>query len=198
MADIFEWPADICPTSLTWRPESNTKTFRSPFNGSSQTVRFPGTRWVCSLTLNNLTDERSRRIDALVAALDGEYGRVKIRDWGRAGRPPLGKPLVSDADQSGTQLHSKGWTPNKNVLLIGDYITVNGELKMVTADIKSAADGTAIIQIAPMLRSAPVLNSPIEVEKPYGVFKLKDNQQGAGSRVPGVLTSYTLEFEEAF
>ncbi|KID05295.1 phage protein [Hafnia alvei] len=198
MADIFEWPADICPTSLTWRPESNTKTFRSPFNGSSQTVRFPGTRWVCSLTLNNLTDERSRRIDALVAALDGEYGRVKIRDWGRAGRPPQGKPLVSDADQSGTQLHSKGWTPNKTVLLIGDYITVNGELKMVTADIKSAADSTAIIQIAPMLRSAPVPNSPIEVEKPYGVFKLKDNQQGAGSRVPGVFTSYTLEFEEAF
>ncbi len=105
---------------------------------------------------------------------------------------------MSDADQSGTQLHSKGWTPNKTVLLIGDYITVNGELKMVTADIKSAADGTAIIQIAPMLRSAPVLNSPIEVEKPYGVFKLKDNQQGAGSRVPGVFTSYTLEFEEAF
>lgn len=42
----------------------------------------PGTRWVCSLTFNNLTDEKSRRIDALVASLDGEYGRVKVRDWG--------------------------------------------------------------------------------------------------------------------
>lgn len=53
----LEWPEDICPASLTWRPESNTKTFRSPFNGASQTARFPGTRWVCSLTFNNLTDE---------------------------------------------------------------------------------------------------------------------------------------------
>ncbi|EPB5912642.1 hypothetical protein ACRQPR_000845 [Citrobacter amalonaticus] len=39
----LEWPEDVCPASLTWRPESNTKTFRSPFNGASQTVRFPGT-----------------------------------------------------------------------------------------------------------------------------------------------------------
>lgn len=79
----LEWPDEVCPASLTWRPESNTKTFRSPFNGASQTVRFPGTRWVCSLTFNNLSDEKSRRIDALIAELDGEYGRVKIHDWGR-------------------------------------------------------------------------------------------------------------------
>lgn len=198
MADIFEWPADICPTSLTWRPESNTKTFRSPFNGSSQTVRFPGTRWVCSLTLNNLTDEKSRRIDALVAALDGEYGRVKIHDWGRAGRVPLGTPLVFDAGQTGIQLSTKGWTPNKTVLSMGDYFTVNGELKMVTADVVSASDGKAIIPFSPMLRSSPAANSAIEVKNPYGIFKLKDNQQGTSNRVPGVFTSYTLDFEEAF
>ncbi|EEA8632061.1 hypothetical protein ADQ73_000383 [Salmonella enterica subsp. enterica] len=41
---VLEWPEDVCPASLTWRPESNTKTFRSPFNGSSQTARFPGIR----------------------------------------------------------------------------------------------------------------------------------------------------------
>jgi hypothetical protein len=64
---VLEWPADVCPASLTWRPESNTKTFR--FNGASQTVRFPGTRWICSLTFNNLTDDKSRRIDALVASI---------------------------------------------------------------------------------------------------------------------------------
>ncbi|WP_343711185.1 hypothetical protein [Kosakonia radicincitans] len=193
-----EWPADVCPAALTWRPESNTKTFRSPFNGASQTVRFPGTRWVCSLTLTNLTDEKSRRVDALIASLDGEYGRVKIRDWGRPGRVPAGSPQVSDADQTGTELHSKGWTAGVLVLRAGDYITVNDELKMVTADVTSAANGTAIIPVAPMLRNSPPANSAIEVANPYGIFKLKDNQQGTGSRIPGGFTSYTLEFEEAF
>lgn len=195
---VLEWPEDVCPASLTWRPESNTKTFRSPFNGASQTVRFPGTRWLCSLTFSNLSDEKSRRIDALVAELDGEYGRVKVRDWGRAGRPPAGNPVVSDANQTGAELHSKGWTPGAVVLHTGDYLTVNDELKMVTADVTAALNGTAIIPIAPILRSSPAANAKIEVSKPYGIFKLKDNQQGAGNRVPGVFTSYTLELEEAF
>ncbi|SUH15986.1 Uncharacterised protein [Salmonella enterica subsp. enterica] len=60
----------------------------------------------------------------------------------------------------------------------------------------SAANGTAMIVFAPMLRSSPPANAAIEVAKPYGIFKLKDNQQGAGNRVPGVFTSYTLELEE--
>ncbi|HAT3927576.1 TPA: hypothetical protein I9Y42_001186 [Citrobacter koseri] len=194
----LEWPEDVCPASLTWRPESNTKTFRSPFNGASQTVRFPGTRWVCSLTFNNLSDEKARRIDSLVAELDGEYGRVKIWDWGRSGRTPAGSPLVDGANQTGTELHSKGWTAGMVVLRQGDYITVNDELKMVTADVSSASNGTALIPFAPMLRSSPPANAVIEVANPYGIFKLKDNQQGGGNRVPGVFTSYTLEFEEAF
>jgi hypothetical protein len=195
---VLEWPQDVYPASLQWRAQSNTKTFRSPFNGASQTVRFPGTRWLCSLTFSNLTDEKSRRIDALVAVLDGEYGRVKIRDWGRGGRTPAGTPVVSDPDQTGVQLNSKGWTPGKVVLRTGDYLTVNNELKMVTADVSSNASGVAIIPIAPMLRSSPAANAPIEVAAPYGIFKLKDNSQGEGSRTPGVLTSYTIEFEEAF
>lgn len=195
---VLEWPQDVCPASLTWRPESNSKTFRSPFNGASQTVRFPGTRWLCSLTFTNLTDDKSRRIDALVAALDGEFGRVKIRDWGRDGRKPAGAPVVSDASQSGVSLTTKGWTPGTVVLRTGDYFTVNNELKMVTADASSNSSGVAIIQFAPMLRTAPPANIPLEVAAPYGIFKLKDNSQGTGNRVPGVFTSYTIDFEEAF
>ncbi|MES4612998.1 hypothetical protein V2154_10480 [Ewingella sp. CoE-038-23] len=195
---VLEWPHDVCPASLTWRPESNSKTFRSPFNGASQTVRFPGTRWLCSLTFTNLNDDKSRRIDALVAALDGEYGRVKIRDWGRSGRTPAGAPVVSDANQSGVSLGTKGWTPGVVVLRTGDYFTVNDELKMVTADASSNSSGVAIIQFAPMLRSSPPANTPLEVSAPYGIFKLKDNSQGTGNRIPGIFTSYTIDFEEAF
>lgn len=195
---VLEWPEGVCPASLSWHPESNTKTFRSPFNGASQTVRFPGTRWVCSLTFTNLTDDKSRRLDALIASLDGEYGRVKIRDWGRSGREPAGAPVVDTDNQTGAELHTKGWTPGIVVLRVGDYLTVNDELKMVTADVTSTATGTAIIPVAPGLRESPAAGSPIETAKPWGIFKLKDNQQGAGNRVPGVFTSYTIEFEEAF
>ncbi len=194
---VLEWP-NICPSSLTWRMQSNTKTFRSPFNSASQTARYPGTRWLCTLTLNNRTDDQARKIEALVAALDGEFGRVRLRDYGRAGRKPAGAPVVSDPNQSGVVLLSRGWAAGQLVLRTGDYLTVNTELKIVTADVTSSASGTAAIQIAPMLRSAPSAGAAIEVAAPWGIFKLKDNGQGAADRIPGGFTSYTLEFEEAF
>lgn len=196
--DVLEWPQDVCPASLTWKPESNSKTFRSPFNGASQTVRHPGTRWLCSLTFNNLDDDKSRRLDALISDLDGEWGRVKIRDWGRAGREPAGSPVVSDAGQTGVILHTKGWSPGVIVLRVGDYLTVNDELKRVTADVTSNSNGIAEIPIAPMLRSSPAPNIPIEIRSPYGIFKLRDGTQGSANRIPGGFSSYSIDFEEAF
>jgi hypothetical protein len=59
---------------------------------------------------------------------------------------------------------------------------------MVTADVTSSAAGTAVIPFAPMLRFSPA-NGKIEVAKPYGIFKLKDNQQG---RVIAFLAFYQL------
>lgn len=197
MADVLEWPGPN-PSSLNWHLESNTKTFRSPFNGASQVVRFPGSRWKCTVEYSVLEEAQARKIEAVLAALDGEYGRVKIRDWGRDGEAPAGKPVVSDADQTGATLSTKGWTANTVVLRAGDYLTVNSELKKVTADVRSNASGVAVIPIAPMLRSSPAVNSAVEVQNPWGIFKLTDNSQGAYARAPGGVTSMTVEFEEAF
>jgi len=197
MADVLEWPGPN-PSSLNWYLESNTKTFRSPFNGSSQTVRFPGSRWKCSVEYAVLEEAQARKIEAVIAALDGEYGRVKIRDWGRDGKAPAGSPVVSDADQTGVALTTKGWTANTLVMRAGDYFTVNSELKKVTADVTSNASGAATIPFSPMLRSSPAPNSPLEVQNPWGIFKLVDNSQGQIRRSPGLVSATTIEFEEAF
>lgn len=197
MADVLEWPGPN-PSSLNWHLESNTKTFRSPFNGASQTVRFPGSRWKCTVEYSVLEEAQARKIEAVIAALDGEYGRVRIRDWGRDGKAPAGSPVVSDADQTGVALTTKGWTANTLVLRAGDYFTVNSELKKVTADVTSSASGTATIPFSPMLRSSPSPNSALEVQNPWGIFKLVDNSQGEIRRAPGLISSTTIEFEEAF
>jgi hypothetical protein len=198
VADVLEWP-DICPASLSWGLSSNTKTFRSPFNGTTQVARYPGSRWLCTMTISNQNDTQARRVEAMLALLDGEYGRVKIRDWGRDGRTPSGSPAVDGANQTGSNLYSNGWTASALVLRLGDYITVNDELKMVTADVTSSATGTAIIPVAPILRESPPNGAVIEVRQPYGIFKLKDSSSPVmGERTPGVFTSFSIEFEEAF
>jgi len=145
-----------------------------------------------------LEEDQARKIEAVIAALDGEYGRVRIRDWGRDGKVPAGSPVVSDTDQTGVALTTKGWSANTLVLRAGDYFTVNSELKKVTADATSNASGVAVVQFAPMLRSSPAANAPLEVQNPWGIFKLKDNSQGEIRRAPGLISSTTIEFEEAF
>ncbi|SPY68629.1 Uncharacterised protein [Providencia stuartii] len=142
---IIEWPSGINPSEMSWRLISNSKTFTSVFTGSSQTVRFPGSKWHCSLSFTNLTDDESRELEALMASLDGESGRVKISHWARKGVANMGTPLVSASNQTGRYLQTKGWKPNTNVLRKGDYLTVNNELKMVTENIKVMLMGMRLL-----------------------------------------------------
>jgi hypothetical protein len=198
MSDYKDWP--LAPNTFDWWLESNTKTFRSDFNGSSQVARFPGSRWKCSLSYNSLDDERACVLEALVTSLDGEFGRVRMISYGRKGQKAAGVPVVAVADQTGLNLITSGWTPNTDVLKVGQFITVNDELKQITGDVKSDATGYATIPFSPQLRSSPPVGAAIETERPTGIFKLADNKQGKfkRQRKRGVRSAVTLEFEEAF
>lgn len=195
--DILTWPKELEPSALDWQLLSNSKTFISTFTGSAQTVRYPGSRWRCDLTLNNLTDEKSRLLEVILAQLDGESGRIKLFDWVRTGVSDAGAPIVNQPNQTGRSLLTRGWKPNSLVLRAADNITINHELKKVTSDVISDAEGNATIVFSPMLRNPPSVGEKIEVQNPYGIFKLTDNNQGRLRRVPGIFTSTTLSFEEA-
>ncbi|MBD2812188.1 hypothetical protein ID853_15150 [Xenorhabdus sp. Vera] len=196
---ILDWPETVIPNTLNWQLISNSKTFTSVFNGSSQTVRFPGSRWRCVLTFNILTDEKARLLESLIARLDGESGRVRLFDWARPGLMGMGSPYpkVSEANQLGRSLNTDGWQPNRRVLRQGDYLTVGNELKMATGDVVSNNAGMAIIPISPMLRYSPGLHDKIETEQPFGIFRQTGNDQGNFQRKPGIFTSTSLSFEEA-
>ncbi|MEQ4922345.1 hypothetical protein [Proteus hauseri] len=194
--NILAWPEDVCPINEDWQLLSNSKTFTSPFNGSSQTVRFPGSRWRCELTFSNLSEEKSRKLEALVAALDGMSGRVRISSWIRKGKEGYGTPKVSLAGQSGVSLQTSGWKRNMRVLQQGDRLTIGNELKMVVSDVVSDNEGRAVISISPMLRTSPALNEELIIKAPFGVFRLSDNDQGKFQHRRLGYSNVTLSFEE--
>ncbi|WPJ68573.1 hypothetical protein OMDBNIEC_00087 [Salmonella phage STP-SP5] len=191
------WPEEIRPSNMEWYLSSNSVEFTSPFNGASQTVSYPGSRWEASLVFDNLNDWQSRKLEVILAKLDGKAGRVMIHDFGRWGRAPMGKPVVNGASNTGTVLITKGWTPNRKVLWEGDYISVNGELKLITEDAWSDDSGNIVLQIAPMLRNIPPNGATIETQNPRGSFRLADNRNGVG-RQPAFNNSISLNFVEAF
>lgn len=194
---VLVWPESIVPSTMNWQLMSNSQTFISVFTGSAQTVRFPGSRWKCVLSFNNLTDEKSRLLEVILAQLDGESGRVKISNWLRPGLIGKGSPIISEANQTGTMLQTKGWISNSIILRKGDYITVSNELKIITENVISDNDGNANIPISPMLRNSPSINEKIETVKPFGIFKLTSNDQGSFQYRPGVFSSISITLEEA-
>lgn len=196
MADVLNWPDGLLPNAFKWYLKSNGTSFTSPFTGSSQTVRWVGSSWKCTITMPSLDELEAIAMEALIFELDGIAGRVKLHDFGRTPSVVKGAPLVNGANQIGTILKTDGWTPSTKVLKKGDYFTVNNELKYVLDDVMSNGSGQANIRFAPQLRVQPPDNAHVEVSNPYAIFRLADNENGV-DRKPAFDNGFTLDFVEA-
>ena len=92
---VLEWPEDVRPASLTGDQKVIPKPFVSPSMAHRRQHAFPVPAGSVPLTFNNLTDEKSRRIDALVVFTRWrKYGRVKVRDWGEVAEHLLERQLL--------------------------------------------------------------------------------------------------------
>lgn len=194
------WPRQIIPTSMTLNLKSNSKSFESSLNNSSVTVGFMGARWVASLSFDSLDNFEEREIEILqsfVWSLQGMNGKFKMWNFTKQGSPAKGNPLVAGFDNSGSILETKGWTPNRQVLSMGDFIEFNGELKMVTEDIRSDNTGRATLIIVPPIRNIPADNEPLITDYPSGTFRLTDDDQGSFDLTAGIEGTLTLDVVEA-
>lgn len=176
------WPSAIIPVRSNFALRSNTTVFRSPFNGSAQTLERPGALWEASLTIPRLTREKARILFAFLAQLRGQSGRFRL--WDHSHPAPLGviagAPVVDGGNQTGASINIKGMTPGvSNVLLPGDYIGIGGELKVVIEAVDSDIDGKATVQFEPPLRTSPANESAIVVDKPTALMRLADDRVGA-------------------
>jgi len=162
---------------------ANTQTFRSPLDGTVQTIELPGARWRASYRLPPMKRPQAAAWQAFLAALKGQAGRFFGFD--PDARQPRGSgagdaPQVKGAGQGGESLVSDAWTANQTGLLIpGDYFEVNGELKMVTASVDSDGTGTASIAFTPSLRASPADNAVLTLVNPKVVMMLADDAQSS-------------------
>lgn len=194
------WPllSRVAPGSLDWSLVPNTVSFPSPLSGSVQTVEFPGARWKASFLMANLTEADSAMLQATLVRLRGRAGRIALHNFARP-QPRgtiAGTPLVMGAGQTGATLAIDGCTAG-TTLLAGDFIGVNGELKMVVADATADVSGQMSLSIEPPLRSSPADNDPITTDKPTATFMLA-NDETKWSTAPGLFTSFPVDLVEAW
>lgn len=193
----LDWPAVLVPSKATWGLQSNTESFTSPLNRSAQTVERPGARWKVSLEFPPLKDPDLGRLEAFLAALNGMAGRFTIWPHGRPGNSVF-TPLVNGAINDYKALPTKSWPASTLVLRAGDYLAVNGELKMVTDDVTSNASGLATIPVSPPFRRAPADNAAITLNKPRATMMLSADENSI-STLPGRISdSVVIAMTEVF
>lgn len=180
---LLDWPADLVPSKATWGLQSNTETFTSPLNRSTQTVERPGARWKATLEFPPMEANQTARLQAYLASLGGMAGRFTLWPHGRPGTSPYA-PLVREVMTNFRLLPTYSWPSNALVLRAGDYLSVGGELKIVTADVTSNGSGQADVPVAPAFRKTPLINTVITLQKPRATMMLTSDEY-AVSVLPG-------------
>lgn len=191
----MEWPQELVPSSCNIKLKSNTSTFTSPFSGATQTVAYPGSKWVMELTFTNKDQDEIDMLNVIIAQLNGRAGRILLWDFSKPGRAAMGTPTIKEYTDSSVRISTKGWTPDTQVLKMGSWISINNRMTLVTKNVVSSATGEAIIEVAPPLIVRPTAGQTVETLMPKSKFMLDEDENG-GSREPGITGSFTLSFIE--
>ena len=177
---ILTFPA-IQAATIDWQLLTVSGNFASPFTGDEQTESMPGAaRILAVLTYKLLSRAEAADLEAFLWECDGPAGRFYLGNQARKTPrgTPSGAPVVAGAANYGGSLASSGWTPSATGLLLrGDYIGVNNELKMIRATVNADAGGLATLSIKPNLRVTPAAGAAIITTSPTGIFRLLDDNQ---------------------
>lgn len=185
----LEFPSTLVGiANITIDPIAAVGMSQSPFSFAQNTADWTGQMWGLKLTTVDLDIDEGSELEAFLTALNGRQGTFLIGDPAKSTPRGVatGTPVVDGADQTGSVLNTKGWTPNvTGILKKGDYIqlgtTSAARLYRLLTDANSDASGLAALDIWPRLRLSPTDEQTIIVENTVGRFRLLSNR---GSGVP--------------
>lgn len=160
--------------------ETNTGRFESPLTKATQRILLSGSRWTFSATLPQMNRSQAATWQAFLLKLEGGVNTFNGYDPdAREPRGPMGgTPLVKGASQTGSTLAIDGCTANITGWgKAGDYFSVNGELKMLTADCNTNGSGEATLSFKPALRNSPADNAALTARNATCTMILTDDMQ---------------------
>jgi hypothetical protein len=176
----YDIPSSIKIKSNNFGLVSNTRRFTSPFNNAVQTIELTGARWKATYTTPPLTRAQRAELQAFLIKLRGGANTFNAYDpdGKTAMGTPTGTPLVNGGSQTGNSLIIDGCSAGiTGWLKVGDYFSVNGELKMIIADVNTNGSGEATLTFEPSLRASPANNAVIDVTTPTCEMMLVDDDQ---------------------
>jgi len=180
---------------------AKTQTFRSPLDGTVQTLEMTGARWQAKYELPPMTRAQAAAWIDFLTELHGRTGR--FHGFDPDARTPrgtaLGNPRVAGAGQGGKSLFVDGWIEIETGLLLpGDYFEVNSELKLVTAQADSDSAGETLVAFTPPLRASPADNAVVTVDNPKATMMLADHTPAISDAGRASIYGISFSAVEAF
>lgn len=181
---ILTFPTIRGARTVEWYLQALTQQQDSPFDGSTQTIAMPGSRWrgTASYTLQ-LADLYT--LQGFLSSLNGRSGRFTFSPPQAIRRLPhlATPPLIDGAAQTGSQLHVRALPASTTVFNAGDWISWpdsagRPQLHILTTLSVSNGSGLAILNIAPPIRHSGADGAVITTEGAVGVFMLTSDDQG--------------------
>jgi len=160
--------------------ETNTGRFESPLSKVVQRILRPGARWTTVYTLPVMNRTQAAVWHAFLLSLEG--GVNTFYGFDPDAKTPRGSfggtPLVKGASQTGSSLNIDGCTPSITGWgKAGDYVGVNGQMVMLTADANTDGSGETTIYFKPALRSSPSDNAALTTSNVTCEMILADDNQ---------------------
>ncbi len=169
--------------------------------GSVVIVAPPYAVWTISIPLGTQKLVNARAWFAALVQLSKLSNTFKLMPPGYPGTGTSysgANPLVMGAGQLGLTLAADGLTPSTAIALAGDFLEVNGEFKVLTANATSNGSGQVTFAFEPALRAAPADNAAIDVKTPKLTLRLARSIATWKYRKTSLLHEITLEAIESF
>lgn len=200
---IIDWP-DVPtsrPASVQWDQVLPEALSASVFNQSTQSTVIGAAYWVVTVGIGPRRLSDLPDWEAFVLGFANTRDRVRFWDWRR--ETPrgtgAGAPVVDGAGQSGNTLLTRGWGASQNVLLAGDWVGVNGELRRSLAVVASDGTGHAAVVLDQPVRTSPADGTALVLTKPKTLFICTTDKKARGFLQDGAaVKGPTLEFMEVF
>ena len=181
----------------------NVDTQESPISKQANHDIKAGHRWEGMFTYPPMKEGTAREWKAWFATM---YGPAKtffcydpdIRTPQGSADTGSDTPLVKGASQTGTSITTDGWRNSSvGLLLPGDHVQIDGQLKVVTVRMDSDGSGNATLEFMPPLHVSPGDNTAIVFENPVGTFKLEGLSVPWESNQFGI-HEFAISFVESF
>ena len=159
--------------------ERMTNTMRSRYTGQTQKVVYPYALWVFDGTLVSYDGSKAAAIRSFFSKLEGQKNcfRLPVPGYNLPASNYYANLLTSVISGARTNTVTvTGGVHSVDYLDQGDYITINDELKLVTAYCPLDASGNCVITFMPPLRKAVAVGTIIYSVNPSVLLCASDDK----------------------